>query len=438
MLKKRALGKTGLRVSEVGLGGLFVSSFGAEYDQAERAIHRALALGINLIDTAPNYLSQIKNDPSRHMGDELARQFDVTVFTPKRLADEADEEEHSGFRVYRLRDALNREGRFPNLGARTLMPGLLPKLLRGGFDVVQAFPSLNFNSLLAFAATRIMRTPLIFCSFDFLDYATLIREGGGRLDVSVIAGHVPSRREAYVLRRVEHIFAISQRELEFFRRFNPNCSYSPVPVRVDEYLEPSPSPRERFGIAPDEFVFLCLGRVSEIKGQDLALEAFISVQAEVPRSRFVIVGRSDYEEGFVAGMHRRVADAGIGGRVVFTGMVERPDVIAWLSHADAHVIPVRFMNSGAVVAETWAAGTVVIQSDAVDPNYVVDGDNGYVFRSESVDALADKMLAAYHNRAKLGAMAERGRRFVLENLTYERLVEIYAHEYRRLVPHAFD
>ncbi len=368
---------------------------------------------------------------------ELARHFDVTVFTPKRLADEADEEEHAGFRVHRLRDALNRDGRFPNLGARTLMPGLLPRLLRGDFDVVQAFPSLNFNTLLAFAATRISRRPMIFCSFDFLDYATLIREGGGRLDTNVIGSYVPSWREAYVLRRVEQIFAISNRELEFFRRFNTHSSYSPVPVLVDEYQEPSSSPRPGRGIDPDEFVFLCLGRISEIKGQDIALEAFIRVQAAVPRSRLVIVGRGDYEEGFVAGMHRRVAEAGLGERVVFTGMVERPEVIAWLSHADAHVIPVRFMNSGAVVAETWAAGTVVIQSDAVDPNYVVDGQNGYLFRSESVEALEEKMLAAVRNRDSLPAMAERGRRFVLENLTYQRLVEIYSQEYRRLVPRAF-
>ena len=55
MVKKRTLGKTGLRVSEVGLGGLFVSSFSTEYEQAEQAIHRALTLGVNFIDTAPNY-----------------------------------------------------------------------------------------------------------------------------------------------------------------------------------------------------------------------------------------------------------------------------------------------------------------------------------------------------------------------------------------------
>jgi glycosyltransferase involved in cell wall biosynthesis len=101
------------------------------------------------------------------------------------------------------------------------------------------------------------------------------------------------------------------------------------------------------------------------------------------------------------------------------------------------VIPVRFMNSGAVVAETWAAGTVVIQSDAVDPNYVVDGENGYLFPSESVTALADRMLQAYRNRAGLDAMAARGREFVFANLTYQRLIAVYGEQYRRLAPHAF-
>jgi glycosyltransferase involved in cell wall biosynthesis len=369
---------------------------------------------------------------------ELARQFDVTIFTPKRLADEADYEEHQGFRVHRLPDARNRGGRYPNLASGTLMPGLLPRLLRGGFDLIQVFPSLNHNSLIAFIASRLARTPFVFCSFDFLDYATLIREGGGRLDVNVIAGHTPSRREAFVLRRAEHVFAISQRELAFFRRYNPSASYSPVPVLVDEYLEPAASPRGRHGIGEQDFVFLCLGRVSEIKGQDLALEAFVRMHERAPGSRLAIVGRNDYEEGFVAAMRRRVQDAGLGDRVLFTGMVERPEVIGWLAHADAHVIPVRFMNSGAVVAETWAAGTVVIQSDAVDPNYVVNGDNGYLFRSEDIDDLAARMLDAHGNRPGLAAMAERGRAFVLENLTYQRLVELYAAEYRRLVPRAFD
>jgi aryl-alcohol dehydrogenase-like predicted oxidoreductase len=49
------LGKTGLCISELGLGGLFVSAYGGEFEQARDAIRRAVELGVNYIDTAPNY-----------------------------------------------------------------------------------------------------------------------------------------------------------------------------------------------------------------------------------------------------------------------------------------------------------------------------------------------------------------------------------------------
>jgi len=55
-MKKRVLGRTGLQVTELSLGGLFVSAFGGRgFDEASKAVHRALDLGINYIDTAPGY-----------------------------------------------------------------------------------------------------------------------------------------------------------------------------------------------------------------------------------------------------------------------------------------------------------------------------------------------------------------------------------------------
>ena len=56
-MRKRTLGRTGLQVSELALGGLFVSSIGGEFEQAKGAILRALELGVNTIDTAPGYLN---------------------------------------------------------------------------------------------------------------------------------------------------------------------------------------------------------------------------------------------------------------------------------------------------------------------------------------------------------------------------------------------
>ncbi len=54
-MKKRILGKTGLEVSELALGGLFVSRHGGALQQGIGAIKRALQHGINYIDTAPGY-----------------------------------------------------------------------------------------------------------------------------------------------------------------------------------------------------------------------------------------------------------------------------------------------------------------------------------------------------------------------------------------------
>ena len=54
-MEKLKLGRTGLEVSRLGLGGLFISRFGADFEEARRAVHRAVELGVNYIDTAPGY-----------------------------------------------------------------------------------------------------------------------------------------------------------------------------------------------------------------------------------------------------------------------------------------------------------------------------------------------------------------------------------------------
>jgi aryl-alcohol dehydrogenase-like predicted oxidoreductase len=55
-VETRALGRTELQVSRLGLGGLFVSSYGAALEDARAAVRRAVDLGVNYVDTAPMYL----------------------------------------------------------------------------------------------------------------------------------------------------------------------------------------------------------------------------------------------------------------------------------------------------------------------------------------------------------------------------------------------
>ena len=49
------LGKTGLEVSRLGMGGLFLASFAGDLARAQAAVEHAVACGVTLIDTAPGY-----------------------------------------------------------------------------------------------------------------------------------------------------------------------------------------------------------------------------------------------------------------------------------------------------------------------------------------------------------------------------------------------
>src|SRR5438094_859675 len=55
-MEQRVLGRTGLAVSVLGMGGLFVSRVGGhDREEARRAVHRALERGVGYVDTAPSY-----------------------------------------------------------------------------------------------------------------------------------------------------------------------------------------------------------------------------------------------------------------------------------------------------------------------------------------------------------------------------------------------
>lgn len=54
-MQYRTLGKTGLKVSELGFGALFASSLGPGFEESKRAVFRAIDRGINFFDTAPAY-----------------------------------------------------------------------------------------------------------------------------------------------------------------------------------------------------------------------------------------------------------------------------------------------------------------------------------------------------------------------------------------------
>ncbi len=360
----------------------------------------------------------------------LAENYDVTIICPKRIK-KSKLEQIDGFRVLRLFDVYNFPAKYPNLKAKTLCPELLIHILAGEYDVVQCFPAINYNNMLAFTAAKLKGIPYVMCFFDFIDYASVIRSEG-KIDPNVLTTVKPSKMQRLLLKGMDYSFAIADKEIAFIRKFNTRVEYSPVPILLDEYEQDVPNPRARLGLTDQDFIFLCLGRVSYIKGQDIALQAFAKALTQIPNGKLVFVGRTDYEQEFFETMQAFITQNAMQDRVFFTGMVEREEVLGWLRYSDIHVIPVRFMNSGAVVVESWISDTPVLQSDVVDPNLVVDDYNGYLFPSEDVNACASKMVQAYLKKERLVLFSERGKALVKTKYTYDYLIDLYGKVYRKL------
>jgi len=85
-VQHRPLGKTGLSVSEIGFGAWGIGGsgwIGAQEDESVRALHRAIELGVNFIDTARGYgeseriVGQVVRE---HRGDPL---YVATKVPPK-------------------------------------------------------------------------------------------------------------------------------------------------------------------------------------------------------------------------------------------------------------------------------------------------------------------------------------------------------------------
>ena len=360
---------------------------------------------------------------------ELSKHFDVDVFTP--LRDQYARRERIGLvKITRGIDLRNLSRVFPNLKSETLCPGVFFKSLLGSYDVVHCFPGLSRNIVMSLVAAKARHTPIVLSNFDLVDYRPMIESGRPikpELDKMTL-----SSKKKYLLGKFNAIFTISGRETVLIREANPNTFLSTVPIVLDEFKEETDVDgfRNRYGVPSGVPLILCLGRVAKLKGQDVLVKALPRLRERVGDFRVLVVGRTDYEPAYLAEMKAFIEEHGFQEQVTFAGGVPREDVIAALKSCDVHVLPVRFMNSGAVVVETWAARRPVLQSDMVDPCYVVEGENGFTFKSEDPQDLCDKLVLMLQDRELRINMGVNGRRLVEQRFLYPHLIQQYMEAYR--------
>lgn len=348
---------------------------------------------------------------------ELAKEFEVTVVCPERTLSSLSYKDKT-IKIIRLLNFLNLARRFPYQKSNTLCFRIFFIVLFGSYDSVLCFPAPSHNSFLALLACKIRRISCILVSFDLHDYSNLLEKGINlRTGLDKLGGFSKVRK--FFVQRFSHIFAISNREINFYQKFNKSVSYCPVAIDFSDYKE-AVIEKSREG----KIEIVMIGRVSHIKGQDIGLEGFEKLIRSGVDASLRIIGRTDFEPEFYKSLQRKVIALGLQDHVEFLGNVSREQLLKSLREAHIHLIPVRFMNSGAVVVESLASETFVVQSDMVDPSVVKEGVDGLTFSLDSGNDLGEKLKIAcslvFTNRLEMKEARER----VLDKFNYSVLANI--------------
>jgi len=372
-------------------------------------------------ETATNLYIQIK---------KLAEIFEVTVFTPRRLKSPRMEV-IDNITIYRLFDILNYPVRYPNSKSKTLCPELFVLLLKQEFDIIQCYPGINRNNKLAWLVAKIKETPIILNSQSLLDYADIFKAQDS-INPFLLQTITLKWQDKLFLKNLDYIFTFSEREYEFLRKLNERIEQVPVPVQSEKTTVELPSFRQRYYVDKAAFVFICMGELTFQGGQDIALKAFTQALPNLPDAKLVLAGSIEAEPEFMQEIESFIEREALQEEVIITGNLELHELWAWRQEADISVLPARFATADAAAAESWLQGIPVLQSDAVDPNLIIDGYNGYLFRSEDVEDLALQMQKALANQTKLSKMAELGRALVKDKHTYDALLKRYVKIYKQL------
>jgi glycosyltransferase involved in cell wall biosynthesis len=193
----------------------------------------------------------------------------------------------------------------------------------------------------------------------------------------------------------------------------------------------APAERERtraaLAIAPHEFVFGNVGRLSEQKSPLDLVAAFAHVAARHPEARLVMVG----DGPLLGAVEKSIREAGIEERVHLAGM--RRDVPAFLGAFDAFVLSSRWEGLPRTVPQAMAAGLPIVATETDGtPEAVRDGETGWLVTIGDRAALADRMDRLIADPARARAMGARGRALVGE-FSVERMVEQLEALYEGLV-----
>lgn len=237
-----------------------------------------------------------------------------------------------------------------------------------------------------------------------INVLTLAATVGTSIPVIAAERNNPERQGAHILWRFT-ITGLYHRAAAIVCQTTASLRCIPPRVRQRVVVIPNPvaaSPFEPERTSPPRLV--AVGRLTEQKGFDLAIEAFARVATRHPNWRLDMWG----EGPWYSALQDRINELGLQNRVMLRGLSRSPG--SWIADASAFILPSRYEGFPNVLAEAMAAGLPVAATncDFGPAELITPEETGLLVAPDDVDALAqgiDRLLSDAALRTKLGRAA---------------------------------
>lgn len=182
---------------------------------------------------------------------------------------------------------------------------------------------------------------------------------------------------------------------------------------------------------------LYVGRLTEVKGVHVLIEAFRQINARIPSTRLIIAGSSFFSGAAKTAYEQKLVKlAGkVSESIVFTGFLPHDKLRYLYSAADIVVCPSVWEEPfGLVIIEAMSSGTSVVASRVGGiPEVITNGEDGVLVTPNSPDELTNAVCNLLDHPAQKTAMELCGRKKILEAFTWERLVREIESEFKTLL-----
>lgn len=190
-------------------------------------------------------------------------------------------------------------------------------------------------------------------------------------------------------------------------------------VKIDNFVNSKTkiNLKKEFGIAKEELLIANIGRLCKQKGQIYLLEAVNKVIKKFDNFKLLLIGKGSDEEK----LKNKVNELNLENKVIFTGF--RDDVPSILQQIDFMVHTAIYEGCPWIILEAMMSGVPIVATASPSlPEFITDGENGYLARNKDPDDIAKKIIEMINtnNREELG---KKGFQIARKKFSFKRMVD---------------